>query len=124
VAKNETDVTNKIMLALSPMGCVLWKNVRGMFLTLDGKRKVRAGIQAPGSSDLIGFKRMEITQEHVGKFLPVLTVIEVKTLTPKTYPSHEQKDFIDFVLEAGGYAGVARCPEDAIKIIQNYFDTK
>lgn len=113
----ETDVTNRIQLALSPLGCVLIKNVRGLFWTLDKKRKVRAGLLADGASDLIGFKRVKITQEMVGKFLPVLTVIEVKTLVPKTYPSPEQKDFIAFVKEAGGYAGVARSPEDAIRII-------
>lgn len=118
MAKGETDVTNKIMIAMSPLGCVLIKNVRGLFLTLDGKRKVRAGLQADGSSDLIGFKRLKITEAHIGKVLPVFTVVEVKTPEPnKTYPSPEQKDFIQFVLDNGGYAGVARSPEDAKKII-------
>lgn len=118
MAKGETDVTNKIMIAMSPLGCLLIKNVRGLFLTLDGKRKVRAGLMAAGSSDLIGFRRVKITEAHIGKVLPVFTVIEVKTPEPnKTYPSQEQKDFIQFVLDNGGYAGVARSPEDAKKII-------
>lgn len=117
MAKAETEILKKIMLALSPLGVILWRNSRGMFLTLDGKRKVHAGLQAPGSSDLIGFRRVKITQEMVGRVIPCMVAIEVKTLIPKTYPSHEQQDFVDFVLEAGGYAGVARSVDDAVKII-------
>lgn len=118
MAKQETDVTHDIMLAVSPLGCVVWKNVRGLFYTLDKKRKVRAGIQADGSSDLIGGTRKIITQDMVGQQVFILTVIEVKTPAPnKTYPSTEQKDFVKFVLDNGGYAGVARCAEDAKGII-------
>lgn len=122
MAAGESNIVNKIMMDLSPLGCVLIKNVRGLFWTLDKKRKVRAGLQADGSSDLIGFKRVKITQDHVGKTLPVFLCIEVKT--PKGYASPEQKDFIRFMLDNGGYAGIARSTEDAIKIIENSSCTK
>lgn len=116
IAKEETDITNKIMLALSPLGVVCWKNTRGLFWTMDKKRKIRAGLAAPGSSDLIGFKRIKITQDMVNSVVAIFCAIEVKT--DKGYASSEQKDFIAFVKEAGGYAGVARSPDDAKEIIK------
>lgn len=96
---------------------MLWKNVRGLFYTLDKERKVRAGLQADGSSDLIGFKRIKITAEDIGKTYAVICAIEVKTPTGAVKP--EQRRYIDFVLENGGYAGIARSPEDAKKIISD-----
>lgn len=118
MAAGETSVTNDIMLALSKSGCTVFKNVRGLFLTLDKKRKVRAGIQMDGASDLIGFTRVKITQDMVGRTLPIFTAIEVKTPAPnKTYASTEQLDFIKAIKENNGIAGVARSPEDAKKIL-------
>ena len=116
MAGQESDIVHKIMLALSPLRCTTFKNVRGMFWTMDKKRKVRAGIMADGSSDLIGFKRVKITQEMVGKSIAVFLAIEVKT--DKGYATNEQKDFIAFVKEAGGLAGIARSPEDAKRIAE------
>lgn len=115
MAGKESDVVNRILLDTSPLGVRLWKNTRGMFLTLDGKRKVQAGLQAPGSSDLVGFTPVVITQQHVGSTLAILTVIEVKTDTGRA--SDNQKHFIQFILDNGGYAGIARSPEDAKKIV-------
>ena len=121
MAAGESDVVHKIMLALSPLRCTTFKNVRGLFWTLDKRSKVRAGLLADGSSDLIGFKRVMITQDMVGQTVAVFLAIEVKTdkteKTDKTYASREQKDFIEFVKEAGGIAGVARSADDAKKII-------
>lgn len=115
MATKETDIVNRIMLRLSPMGTVLFRNVRGMFLTLDGQRKVKAGLMADGSSDLIGFTRVLITPDMCGQILPILTCIEVKTPTGSVRP--EQRKFVDFILSVGGYAGIARSPEDALKIV-------
>lgn len=115
MAHAETEITNRIMLSLSPLGVVVWRNTRGLFYTLDKRRRVRAGLAASGSSDLIGFKKVTVTQDMVGRVLPVFCALEIKT--PSGRPSPEQKDFIQFVLDAGGYAGVARSPEDAKKII-------
>lgn len=111
----ETDIVNRSMIKLSPLGVTLWKNVRGLFLTLDGKRKVRAGLLAEGASDGIGFTKIIITQELIGATIPVFTAIEFKTLTGAK--SDEQKKYIAFVLSANGFAGFARSPEEAAKII-------
>lgn len=113
----ETVIVNEIMLVTSKKGVRLFKNIRGMFLTLDGKRKVRAGLQAPGASDLVGFKPVIITSEMIGRTFAVLTVFEVKTENGR--PSPEQKDFVDFVRQSGGYAGVVRSAEEANKILDD-----
>jgi hypothetical protein len=74
-----------------------------------------AGLGVNGSSDLVGFTRVKITQDMVGKILPIFTVMEVKTENDTLKP--DQKTFIDVVKGAGGLAGVARSPEDAKRII-------
>jgi hypothetical protein len=117
MSKQETDIANRIMIDLSACGTFLFKNVRGLFLSLDGKRKVRAGLQAPGASDLVGGTPITITQDMVGRKICVLTVIEVKTATGAAFK--EQKDFINFVLKNGGFAGVARDSDEARKIVEN-----
>ena len=116
VAKAETNIVNDIQLALSQRGCRLFKNVRGMFLSLDGKRKIRAGMQPEGSSDLIGWVKVRITPEMVNSEIAVFCAIEVKTATGATKP--EQLHFINTVLQSRGFAGVARDAEQALKIIE------
>lgn len=115
MAKQETDITHHIQLEASSVGARLFKNVRGMFLTIDGSRKVRAGLQAAGASDLVGATPLKITEDMVGKTLAIFTVVEVKTEDGRVSP--EQQHFIDFVLKIGGFAGVARTVEDYRKII-------
>jgi hypothetical protein len=114
MAKAETDIVHRIMLEESKHGVVLHKNVRGMFLTLDGKQKIRAGLQCKGSGDLIGYTPTVITPDMVGKTVAIYTSIEVKTDTGK--PSKEQLDFSERVRSRGGRAGIARSPEEARKI--------
>lgn len=63
-----------------------------------------------GSSDLIGWKSIEITPEMVGKRVAVFTAFEVKTKTGKA--SKEQVKFIDKVNKDGGVARIVRCKED------------
>lgn len=106
MAKHETDITHKCMIAASKLGVVLFKNVRGMFLTQDATRKIRAGLLADGSSDLIGWKRVTITPDMIGKTLAVFTAIEIKTATGRASP--EQKHFIEAVQKSGGIAAIVR----------------
>ena len=64
-----------------------------------------------GSSDLIGWKSVEITPDMVGKKLAVFTAIEVKRPTNfKT--SDEQKEFIQNVQAAGGIGFIAKSEKD------------
>lgn len=111
----ETKIQNRILLALSEAGCTVWRNETakawvgrilhkdGQHVTLANARMVSFGL-CTGSSDLVG-----ITQS--GRFL----AIEVKTA--KGRASKEQLIFIDAVNSAGGIAGIARSPEEALELI-------
>lgn len=111
----ETVIVNTIMKDLSPHGVRLWRNVRGMFLTPDGRHRIAAGLLAPGASDLIGFVPVTITADMVGKKIAKIVVIEVKTATGRVSP--EQAHFVNFIRENGGCAGVARSVGDAKEIM-------
>lgn len=117
MATNETNIVHEIQKSASKTGARLFKNTRGMFLTMDGKRPVRAGLLADGASDLIGFVPTVITQDMVGKTVAVFAAVEAKTATGRASPVQNQ--FISFVLSQGGLAGVARSPEDALRILSS-----
>jgi hypothetical protein len=63
-----------------------------------------------GSSDLIGWTSIEITEEMIGKKLAIFTALEIKTETGKVSP--EQKIFLENVKNAGGIAKICRKLED------------
>ena len=69
-----------------------------------------------GFSDLFGWTPTLITPQHVGLQLAVFTAVECKA--PKRGPSESQGKFLAAVERAGGYAGVARSPDDALQIIR------
>jgi hypothetical protein len=51
----------------------------------------------------------------VGSTVAIFTAVEVKQ--PKKKPTEVQQNFINVVLEAGGYAGVATSELDALNIV-------
>ena len=73
-------------------------------------RPVQFGL-CPGSSDLIGFRQVEITQDMVGQVIAEFVAVEVKA--PSGRVSRKQQDFIDMVNDMGGCAGIARSVEEA-----------
>ena len=111
----ETLIQRKIQIALSNAGCIMWRNETagayvgkvihkaGDQVTLAGARLMPFGL-CKGSADLIGIA-------PDGRFLAV----EVKTPTGRA--SKEQLTFIEAVRKAGGIAGIARSPEDALELI-------
>lgn len=119
MAKQETSIQNLIHLAITNIS-TLFRNNRGMFYTLDKKRKVRAGLEVNGSSDLIGWTEVEVTQEMVGKKVAVFTGIEVKTHRGRV--SEAQQIFKDNVNRAGGISIVARSPEEAVELLRSAMD--
>lgn len=92
---------NRIMLALAEAGCLVWRQNTGAYRDPDG-RLVRYGL-CVGSSDIIGVA-------PDGRFL----AIEVKTKTGRA--TEAQQRFIAAVIAKGGRAGIARSPEEAVKI--------
>lgn len=131
---SERDVQNKILLTCGRGDARLFRNNTGMGWTGQTRRfsnagqvVVRAGdmlIQNPrplhaglceGSSDLIGWRSVEITPGMVGQRVAVFAGIEVKTDRGRV--SEEQSRFIAAVVAAGGIAGIARSPEDAADLL-------
>jgi hypothetical protein len=94
----------------------VFRNNLGMARTDDGGA-VRYGLCNPGGSDLIGWKKIQVTPDMVGRTLAVFTAIEVKR--PGNTASDHQKNFIEQVQLAGGLAGVAYSADEAEKIIEN-----
>lgn len=104
----ESAIMRAIMLACSRGAARLFRNNVGVFRTDDG-RAVKTGL-CNGSSDLIGWRSIEVTPDMVGRRVAVFAAIEVKD---RGRPTAEQQRFIGAVLSAGGIAGVARSVAEA-----------
>lgn len=71
-----------------------------------------------GFPDTLGFTMVKITPEMVGKELPVFTMVEVKTGDGTVRKN--QREQIEIGKGFNCIAGVARCEDDAEKIINEY----
>lgn len=91
----------------------LWRNNTGCLRDERGQM-VTFGL-CPGSSDLIGLRRVRVTPDMVGRDVAVFVAVEVKT--PKGRPTRQQLSFIEHVNAYGGLAGIARSPQEANEII-------
>jgi hypothetical protein len=111
---SETSIMRNIMMTASRLGNRLFRNNNGLFYSRIGM-PTYCGL-GPGSSDLIGFTRMTITPEMVGKHIAVFTATEVKTLKGKE--QQNQEAFREMVLNNGGIAFVARSADEYIKNIR------
>lgn len=101
MGNKETNIMNACMVALSAARCLVWRNNTGAHRDADG-RLVRYGL-GKGSSDLIG-----IAPDGI------FFAVEVKTDTGRA--SEAQILFIEAVRRHGGRAGIARSPQDAVRI--------
>ena len=123
----ETKIQNQILLSLSNAGCTVWRNeTAGAWvgrvvhrepgvITLANPSALAAGL-CVGSSDLIGITPVTITPDMVGQTIGVFTAVEVKTETGR--PTKEQLNFINAVKAAGGIAGIARSPREALELLR------
>lgn len=129
-----TRLTNEIREAASKLGARLFPMTVGKFwgpyhkgvryertqsVTVNpGDVLIRGGYMVSvgftGLSDTLGGSPMVITAEDVGRTVMVLTAVEVKA--GKDRPRPGQPEFIEAVKKMGGRAGMARTPEDAIRI--------
>jgi len=78
-------------------------------------RYVKFGVGSPGGSDLIGYRRVRVTPEMVGREIAQFAAVEVKTPRGRVRP--EQQQFIDHIVSAGGIAGIARSVDEAKDIL-------
>jgi hypothetical protein len=119
MAVEESNVSNKVQLAASKLGAVLFRNNRGKFRTLDGKRIVTAGLSINGSSDLIGWHTVEVSPDMVGSRVALFLAVEVKT--EKGVISTEQQRFVDNVNAAGGIGFIARNDLDVDALLKSHY---
>ena len=110
---SEAAIQQQIRLALSRAGVVAFRNNVGQYTDPKTGRPIRYGL-GTGSSDLIGWTPVLVTPDMVGKTLAVFTACEVKG--PSGRPTEAQLNFITQVLRAGGFAGIARSPDEAVAI--------
>ncbi|EPT81711.1 TPA: VRR-NUC domain-containing protein [Streptococcus agalactiae] len=102
----ESLIQNKIRVALSQAGYMVFRANVGKVKTADG-RFFDTGLPK-GFCDLFGFKPN-------GQIF----FIEVKNETGRIRP--EQKNFMEVMASKGALAGVARSVEDALKIVNGYY---
>ena len=132
---SEYDVLQDMMVAASRLGARLFRNNTGTAwignvqhfkrltqtmvnpgdVVIRQARPLHAGL-CKGSSDLIGWVPVEITQAHVGQTLAVFAAPEVKV--GKTAISQDQRTFISVVNLNGGCAGVVYTVEELEALIQ------
>jgi len=112
---NENTLTKKIMLALPKLVRVFRNHVG----TVKDQRGVwhKFGLM-PGSADLIGYAKIKITPDMVGKTIPVFTSLEVKTDKGKQHEA--QLKWQNAMHNANAIHGVVRSLEDAEQIVNNW----
>ena len=99
----EIDIQNQIRIALSDIAVTFRANV-GVFFTKDG-RPIRSGLPK-GFSDVFGFRKSD------GRIF----FLEIKTETGKL--SRDQETFLESMRLLGAIAGVARNPDEALRIVR------
>jgi len=115
MAAKEKDIMNQLMLEASRRGDRLWRNNTGQawqgkplwtgdLLILRGPRPINFGL-CKGSSDLIGYTKVKVTEDMVGKEMAVFTAVEVKTA--RTKATNEQETFLKVIRDAGGLASTS-----------------
>lgn len=122
---NEHDVQNQIRAELSHWGKFFRTSVGQAWTGNEIIKTEGGGVYIPkarpfntglpvGYSDLSGVVTVTITPDMVGQQIGVATFIEVKAQGGRA--TNEQKNFLSVMAAAGARAGVARSPEDAVKI--------
>lgn len=116
----ETKLSKRILLAASENGYTLFRNQVGAgwvgrHATVEGgifihdARFVKYGL-TEGSGDFIGWKSVEVTQDMVGKKIPVFASVEVKTRKGRL--SKDQRAWFNHLKKIGAIAIAARSPDD------------
>lgn len=113
---SESALLNRLLIRCSALGVKLFRNNVGRLQDRRG-RWVQYGL-CVGSSDLIGYLPVTITQEHVGKTLAVFVAIEAKSAAGTLRP--EQRQFLNVANQHGAITCLARATEDAEMALSPY----
>lgn len=116
LSQSENQIQQEIRLAVGQeKNLRLFRNETGSLPNPRTGKWVDFGL-AKGSSDLIGFKTVEVTPDMVGEKLAVFISLEVKNKRGKL--SELQHNWLQVVKRAGGITGVARSIQDALNILK------
>lgn len=127
---NEQHLLKKFLVEFSRLGGRLFRNNTGKAYAGNAARqpdgaiyiknpRVFHGGLCVGSSDLIGWSSIIISQDMVGRRVAVFTAVEVKS-SRKMKPTNDQKAFIAAVNEAGGIGVVAYELKDILMGVSQY----
>lgn len=121
--------SGKAYLSNSGPAGVTWHNDGS--ITIESPRPVALGLAlmqgqtVDGLSDLNGYTTVTVTPEWaarmMGKKVAVFTSLEMKKLDGRKQAN--QRQWLKNVSEAGGIAGFARSPEEAIAIIETWIES-
>lgn len=126
----ESNISKEIQLAASRERAILFRNNTAMgwlgeriaypkagYVLLRNARPLHAGL-CKGSSDLIGWKKVVITRDMVGKEVAIFTAVEVKSA--KGRASADQVNFINQVRTSGGISGIARSSDEVSGLLKSH----
>ena len=134
---NESALLKKFLLEYSRRGGRLFRFQSGLFWTgktsgptkkpitvnlhpgdmvIRRARPVKSG--HPGISDTVGWTRIQITPDMVGRTVSVFTAVEAKTENVRA--TKEQKNFINLVNEHGGIGVIAKKLQDIFDATSNF----
>lgn len=117
--KEETNLQNGILVALSNAGHLPWRNQVGVFRAYDNPQRI-IKIGTPGMADIIDVVPVVITPEMVGKTVGVAVAMEIKTLTGQ---QRENQQLWELALKKrGGIYLVTRSIEQALQQIASMPD--
>ena len=134
---SETKIMKQIQMALTNLGCRIFRNNTGSAwqgrvthikkptaiklskgdVVIRQARPVKFGL-CVGSSDLIGWTHLTITEDLIGCQAAIFTAIEVKDKHGRL--TDQQENFLKVVRDSGGFAGVARSPDEAAEVIHRF----
>ena len=113
--RTESNLLKRLETAAATLGIRLWRNQVGSYRLADG-RWITSGLSV-GSSDLIGYRRVIVTQDMVGKPVAIFTAIEAKSATGRATP--QQQAFIARVQQDGGIAAIVRSVQELDATMKN-----
>jgi hypothetical protein len=97
----------------------LYRNRRGMVQLATGAQ-MPIGLGPNGSGDMIGWMRVRITPDLVGRTLPIYCEIESKTQTGILAPHQQAR--IEYLRDLQAIAGCARSADDCEEILRRWAD--
>lgn len=112
---NESNLTKRILLALPKIVRVFRNHVGAI---KDEKGTWHKFGLMPGSADLVGYAKVKITKNMVGKTIPVFTSLEVKTDKGKQHEA--QLKWQAGMVKINAIHGVVRSPDDAEQIVNSW----